>query len=251
MDTTLIKTDTIETVIVDAKKAIKMEVFKGWGKVPKNYLSKTQLGEKGLKPKNKNIPDAQVCAHYGTYDLFLIEEAIPKRKVKVIPEKPLEITVENIGLSLYTVNKAAKRRRDAAENCYNSGNHSTARKQKEEKESLYKLKDIVIKKAINDKIAIFEGVHTQTRVENIREYLDDDGYNYEEWEETKILYLNCVSIGNFRFHTIINNPINIQTEIKDLGDWISEAVPRSNIKIKDAVSTLKKYIAEGLPENCV
>lgn len=239
-----------EPLQAPSSQALSPEIkkYNGWEDVPANLKTKTQLGEMGLKPKNENMPVARVSAYYDTYNLFSVNDAVQKRKVSVVAPEPFPITVENIGLALYTINKAAKRRRDAAEGAYEFGHHGVAHTQKDKKERLYQLKDRVIKRAKADGIAKFEGVHTQTRNDVVRIYSDDedDDWEYDEKEVEKTIYLACYSIANFRFHTPINKQPKGTVEIKNLGDWTSNAVPRGDLKIKDAEATLEKYLKEGL-----
>jgi hypothetical protein len=153
-----------------------MENYRRWKDVPANIKTKTQLGELGLKPANETNPDAVIESRYGRkqrqYNLYDVNNAISKRKVTDHKPEPLPLNDKNIALALYTINKAAKRRRDGSVSSYESGAYGLAQLHKSEKEHLYALKDKVIKKAIADGTAKFDGIHQQTRIINEKVYED-------------------------------------------------------------------------------
>ncbi len=233
-------------------------VYRKWEDVQGNLKTKTQLGQLGLKLRKNQKPAAKIRAYklhkYVEYDLYDINEAIPKKKVTKKEPVSLPLTPENIALALYTINKAAKRRRDGAENAYESGIRRLIKMHEKEKFKLYELKDRVMQKAIAEGAATFVGVHIQTRQVEKRVYDEDIDYlgdndeeywcgscDYETREEKT--YLGCYIMSGFRFHTILRDiPEVSDTEITDLGDWVSEATPQGRIKIKDAVATLEKYL---------
>lgn len=217
---------------------MKLKRYSKWKEVPENLKTKTRLGELGLKPKNESIADATINTRYGEYNLYSEKSVIQKRKVTLSEPEPMDLTVENIALALYTINKSAKRRRDGSQSSYEMNSHVLARLHKKHKDELYTLKDRVINKAIIDGFAKFEGIHTQE--------FDEDSICEDELIGTKI-YLACYSIQNYRFHTILHGFKEDGTEeIIDLGGWISQATPRGKTKIKDAIATLEKYLEVGI-----
>lgn len=60
-----------------------MEQYKTWDSVPDTLATKTQLGKMGLKPAKGQKPAAIKAGwkRYGSYDLFEIALAVPKRKL--------------------------------------------------------------------------------------------------------------------------------------------------------------------------
>jgi len=234
----LLTTTGILPITQNFQQVMKLERYRKWKDVPENLKTKTQLGNLGLKPKNESIADATIYTRYGEYNLYSEKSAIPKRKVTPSEPEPMDLTVENIALALHTINKSAKRRRDESEKAYEMSSHGLAGLHKKHKDELYALKDRVIKKAIIDGFAKFEGIHTQE--------FDGDSICEDELIDTK-RYLACYSIQNYRFHIIRDYFKEDGTqEIKNLGGWISQATPRGKMKIKDAIATLEKYLEEGM-----
>jgi hypothetical protein len=232
------------------EKVIKMENYKRWEDVPANLKTKTKLGELRLKPANENNPDAVIeiayCGKRWQRNLYEVNKAISKRKVKVIDPEPLPLNDKNIAFALYTINPAAKGRRDGSVSSYESGAYGLAGLHKSEKEKLYELKDKVIKKAIADGSAKFEGIHKQTRIrkEEVYDDLSEDNFTSHRENVIKTTYLGCYSIENHRFHIILPKyEVNSETlEILDLDGWMSKATSRGKLKIKDAIATLEKYL---------
>lgn len=241
-------------------------MFKGWGKVPENYKTKTQLKAMGLKPKDESKPDEKVYASAGGrmnyFDLYDVDNTIEIKKKKPADISDMDLNSVNIGESLYVVNKSALKSRDTKAANYSLGNHGVVKNAKSRQYNLYDLKDKVINKAIQEGVAQVLGyhIHETTVWNNVRHYT----YSEEEREEMKennlpwevyneyetmiesttvrnhLLYLK---IENFFFH--------IPIEEKNLGDYkclgemdmvSSEITRKTKITFEQAKALLEKYI---------
>lgn len=66
-----------------------MEIYKnGWENVPEHLKTKTQLSKMGLKTKEDAV--ARIESYYNTYDLYDVNQAVPKRKMSDKQAKSLE-----------------------------------------------------------------------------------------------------------------------------------------------------------------
>jgi hypothetical protein len=79
----------------------------------------------------------------GTRYLWRLDQTI-ETKSRVLAAVHLEQTPDNILLAIWSVNRAAKRRRDAAESFYEKDLHGFAGAHKKAKDRYYRLKDIGI-----------------------------------------------------------------------------------------------------------
>lgn len=241
-----------------------------WQDVPAGYRTTTKWSEAGMKP----IPDAEPIAyvycrgrstHFGLYT----PEQVVARKRRRDP-RALDPTPENLGKALFEVNKAAKRRRDAAKRSYSERRFRRASNDKACKEELYALKDDVLDRAAREGLATFAGYHVKrySRDEAVR--LDDDEIDatygdgreddveddYAPWERggggrdcerrtiERVTYMACSEIGGFRFHRIVDElPEATKQRIHDLGTWESAAAPVGiHMPLMDAVATLEAYL---------
>ena len=135
---------------------------------------------------------------------------------------------------------------------------------------LYDLKNRVLEKATTDGRARLVGYHTKTDSIKSRVWkenddngdtidgLGDDGDdNFEDnnslrrtsgrWipvikKQQTVMAL--YELGGFRFHTILDAvPTNVETEVTDLGEWMSRATPcTKQMTINDATATLEAYL---------
>ena len=200
------------------------------------------------------------------YELY-VENAMTARKT-VRPGKTLPTTPDNIGAALFEINKAAKRRRDAATRAYGKRRHGAAGVQKNAKENLYDLKNRVLEKSIANGWAHLVGYHTKNDSRTSRVWKDsnpDEVFPGDEVDhdqdhangsrgqwieviEERQTAMALYELGGFRFHMILDAvPIATSIEITDLGDWLSGATPRTkHMTLKDAEATLDAYLC--LPE---
>lgn len=58
-----------------------MDKYRNWDDVPDNLATKTQLSKLGLKPAKGQQPAAIKTGGYDTYDLYDVNQAVPKRKI--------------------------------------------------------------------------------------------------------------------------------------------------------------------------
>ena len=93
------------------------------------------------------------------YDLFRLSDCVPKRKVRQTP--PTEV---DILLAVFTVNRAAKRYRDAAQTHYRGRRHGLAQHAKRVKGTLYELKEDGIRFAYGEGRLQFVGPHANLAV---------------------------------------------------------------------------------------
>jgi len=246
--------------------------FVGWAKVPDTYKTKTQWNKEGMRLKSNVEPAAYVYAKARNthYELYSCAEVEPKTKQR--PGEPLHHTPENIGAALYEINKAAKRRRDAAQRAYDKGAHGLAGNHRQEKKRLYDLKDRVIRKAFDEGLSQLVGYHSKKDRRNRLAWVydgngsDDCDHEVSGWddddfdelpdgqssprriqiEETTTTNMICYELAGFRFHVIVEQiPKDAVSEIEDLGEWISKATPRTkHMTLKVAEATLKRYLTQ-------
>ncbi len=98
----------------------------GWDQVPKGHKTKTQWGKEGMKLEEDAEPAAYVYIKGRNEHYELNREDAVEPKLKQRPVQALPPTPENIGAALYEVNKAAKRRRNAARNAYEDRRYAMA-----------------------------------------------------------------------------------------------------------------------------
>jgi hypothetical protein len=246
--------------------------YTNWSHVPEGLKTKTQWSQDGMRLRAEAEPAGYVWSrhrstHFALYDGASVE---PKRKPSPGEARPL--TSENIGAALFEINKAAKRRRDAASTAYQKRRHEAARVQKDAKRRLYDFKSRVLRKAKADGLAQLVGYHVKHGRVSRRVWqepvFDDDPveqgeeefYDLDDWENddsqpsvdggwTKVdvdqtTWMACYELGGFRFHKILDEPPEgAKREVKDLGEWLSTATPRTrHMTLKDAEATLNAYL---------
>lgn len=246
--------------------------FVGWNDVPESYKTKTQWGEAGMKLQEIVEPSAYVYINGRNehYELYVEDAMTPKKTIRA--GKALPMTPDNIGAALFEINKAAKRRRDAASTARRKRRHGAAGAQKAAKEDLYDLKDRVLEKAHADGWAQLVGYHVKTDSRNSRVWKDDgdNDHAFEGWAddgddnfddddnqrrpngrwilvvEKEQTAMALYEISGFPFHTILDAvPTNTELEIKDLGEWMSRATPCAKLMtIKNAEATLEEYLRQ-------
>jgi hypothetical protein len=242
--------------------------FVGWKAVPDGFQTKTRWAEEGMRLRKAATAAAYVFAPGGSgksqhYELYTIEQVEPKRRIR--PGKALPLTPGNLGAALFEINKAAKRRRDAAESAYRHRKHELAARRKGEKDSLYQLKDRVLQKLIARGMATFVGYHLKLDRREVREWIEDEdalawidddvldahdeqlsaGGQWGTMLEERQTFMACYELAGFRFHRIIDSAaVDGETEITDLGEWMSKATPRpTRMVLKDAEATLRAFLA--------
>jgi hypothetical protein len=111
---------------------------------PETLLSITTLRERGLRPRAGEAPTRIEQWSYrsrsGVRHLWRLDQTVDI-KPRVLEPVTLEQTPANILRAVWTVNRAAKRRRDAAETAYGSRLHGFAGSHKRAKDQYYTLKD--------------------------------------------------------------------------------------------------------------
>lgn len=247
--------------------------YVGWSDVPDGLKTKTQWSDEGMRLLRDVEPAA--FAYGGSqhsrnahYALFSRKQVEPKRRQR--PGNPLPPTAENLATALFEINKAAKRRRDAAASAYARRKHNLATRRKEEKEAFYDLKDRVLRELVHGGVATLVGVHSKVDIRNHREWIDendgapcqdavdDEGPRVVEtegrWEtvpERCTTCMVCYEVAGFRFHKPIDAPPDgADAEVKDLGEWMSKATPRPlKMTLKDAEATLRAYL-DARPSRC-
>jgi hypothetical protein len=111
---------------------------------PDVLLTTTALRERGLRPatgeKPAKVEQWKSHSRSGVRHLWRLDQTVEiKRRVSV--PVGLDKTPANILMAIWSVNRAAKRRRDAAESSYHSDLHGFAGAHKEAKARYYRLKD--------------------------------------------------------------------------------------------------------------
>lgn len=101
--------------------------------------------ELGKKPKDGQSP-RQTKRRYGggVIKLFDYRQVRDIRTQARVTPAEIEVSPSNVACAGWTVNRAAKRYRDAASSCYQSKFHGFARHNSETKSELYFLKDIAV-----------------------------------------------------------------------------------------------------------
>lgn len=208
--------------------------FKNWTEAKDkaedlNLYTKAYLKEgynrKPLKEAKSEWHRVYTGGKWRDFEFYKMEDTIEiKNRVKkeVIQ---LEITNENIFKALYVVNKSAKKSRDSKVKNYSLRNYGIVSRCKDRQNDLYNLKDLVMQKAIAEKIIEFQGYHLQV-INGITNYL--------------CLYKG----GNFTFH--------IPMSEKPTGNFLGEinSVIASEIKVNtkitftQAIDILGRYIAK-------
>jgi len=239
--------------------------YVGWGQVPAGLKTRTQWSKAGMRLQRDVEPIAYVfgCTAHAApthHPLYSQSQIEPKRQPR--PGSAAPLTAENIGAALFEINKAAKRRRDAAQSAYQQRQHGLAGHHKRRKEAYYDLKNRVLEHAVTEGLATFCGFHAKTDVRS--EYVTDDGCDdfdedKDEWpdddEDFKprphsrrvsvrtATHMACYEFGGFRFHRILDQvPADGGVEIKDRGDWTGQATPRAtDLTPKDAEATQRAY----------
>jgi hypothetical protein len=107
-------------------------------------FSTFHLRERGLRPRTGETPAAveewKYMSRRGTRHLWRLDQAVPikppAREAQSIPVSP-----ETVLLAVWSVNRAAKRRRDAAASSYEQHQHGFAGHHRCKKQEYYDLKD--------------------------------------------------------------------------------------------------------------
>ncbi len=128
------------------------------------------------------------------------------------------LTFQNVLAAVFAVNRSAKRYRDAAQSCYQSGVHGFAKMHKERKEELYRLKDNAIVHAYRAGFVVAVGLHGSLTVYR------GEGY--------------C-------FHSPLR-PENVNLETTSEEAVFVEAKPRqaTEMRLRDAVATLEQLACD-------
>jgi hypothetical protein len=167
-----------------------------------------------------------------------------------------------LGGAIHSVNKAAKRARDAARRNYERGQYALATAYRERKEDLYELKSKAIEKSIHFGFAEFVCFHSlkAKRMERVKmyddencesnDYYDDDddswepSYYWDEQEVEETIYLACWRIGKSVFHELVDS--EPQGEIIPLPDgWESQAKKSTGLSTKNAVGRLNAFLNQN------
>lgn len=107
-------------------------------------LTTKELRERGMKPRKGEAPakvEEWFCYTRRALRYFWRSDQAEPIKRRDIKPAALPATPENVLLAVWSVNRAAKRRRDAASACYSADAHGLARHHRVSKERYYGLKD--------------------------------------------------------------------------------------------------------------
>jgi hypothetical protein len=107
-------------------------------------FSTASLKERGLRPRTGETPAKVEIWKYrgreGSRQLWRIDQAVEIKSRALVPTA-LDKTPENVLLAVWSVNRASKRRRDAAESAYGNDLHGFAKAHKGSKEHYYDITD--------------------------------------------------------------------------------------------------------------
>jgi hypothetical protein len=108
-------------------------------------LNIAQWRELGMVPRKGEEPRKVEKRFGGGVIKFYDESQVrPIAKRRKPDPRPVEVTPENVALACWTVNRTAKRYRDAASTYYRQRQHGFAGTSRQKKMALYRLKDIAI-----------------------------------------------------------------------------------------------------------
>lgn len=176
----------------------------------------SKLHKPGYKVREDAEPIKEKRAYHGYYfDLYRESDFIPIQKRKEIEPQPIDILA-----AIFTVNRASKRYRDAAESHYGNKQHGLARHSKELKNYLYCLKDKGIKYAYTNGLISCDGKQGG-------------------------LYIYTGS--GYIFHSPIY-PRGIEVEAITAEDdiWVDAKPKTEKYRLKDAIYTLEQLDITGL-----
>lgn len=244
--------------------------FIRWSKVPEHLKTKTQLKELGLKPLDESNFQATIkvrqngaTREFNLYDISLTR--LIKRRITNIDD--IEIKPETIAEALYVINKSAKKSRDTKEVNYDWGNHDIVSRAKIRQNSLYALKEEVLKKCIVNGFAEVMGYHTQKFESSQFEWVDTDEIVGCDWEyddetesvvevvyyrreqqevrEKKTSRLLLIKIADFSFHLPASKKQVKNFEYLGEIDKIpAEQTIKTKIKFEQAMKLLNKYLED-------
>jgi hypothetical protein len=144
---------------------------------PKQALSETQWSKRGYRTRRRVQPHAYRSVRISgagrvVYEVYRDDQVEPKRRYSVVP--PVEI---DLLAAVWVINRRAKRCRDQARKCFESGRHEAATKLREEKEHLYELKGQALYHLVVERRLQFSGYH-RFPDDNWAELLQGDGYSF-------------------------------------------------------------------------
>lgn len=123
-------------------------------------LNKKDWKSKGFVPKAGERPrEIRPLGRYCEEHLYGEDQVRPVRAVAKRAAAPPPITTDNVLRACWTVNRAAKRYRDAAASCYGYGCHSFAGSNKSKKENCYDAKDKALRWLISNGHVRSLGLH--------------------------------------------------------------------------------------------
>lgn len=176
--------------------------------------NKAEWHSAGFVPKRGELPHQTVSLGRGRYaTLYRDDQVRPLAKRTTRPTVALDNTPENVLAACWTVNRTAKRYRDAASACFQSGAYSFATANKHRKLDLYTLKDRAIA------------------------WLHDEGHLQPEGKHGGL----CLYVGSgYSFHSTLA-PKGVELDGADTV-WRAEAKPRAKaeMRLKDAEALLRK-----------
>ncbi|EOR27389.1 hypothetical protein A500_04581 [Clostridium sartagoforme AAU1] len=190
-----------------------------------NLYTKAYLKEKYNRKPTKDAKE-EICKVYTggrwrEFSFYRMEDTIEikTRNTKELIE--LDINDENIFKSLYVINKSAKKSRDTKNKNYYLKNYKMVNMCKNRQINLYDLKDLVIKKAIEENRLKLEGFHVQKIGDNFN-------------------YLNLYKGNQYMFHVPENESKG--KYLGELGIITSEIRVNTKIKFEQAIDLLERYI---------
>jgi hypothetical protein len=187
-------------------------------------VSSSEWGRRGFRVLAGQEPHCQLSGRFGegrskmiTWPVYRKDQVIPKRKTTARPPQAVDVLA-----ALWTVNRAAKRRRDAAQACYQGRAHGFARAHKRTKAEYYRLKSQALHHLLAEGRLRIAGYHVFAGG-NWAEVVQGEGYTFHRPcppQEGKAVQLDGI-------------------EAKPRG--------REEPRLKDALHTIKEYL-DGKPE---
>jgi len=163
----------------------------------------------GFKPAEGQKPwrvvEFDIGSRSATAYFWRREQLVERKQRKIVAEK-IAATPENIAAAVFAVNRAAKRRRDAASNAYETQSHGFARLHSAEKKKLYQMKDRgiawlaseghLLAEKIHGSLVVWAGLdyrfHSQLKPRGIELARDADGVFRAEAKPAKASHMRII-----------------------------------------------------------
>lgn len=244
-------------------------IYTRFADIPEELRTKTAWRHERRKVR----PGATAKGYYESYwykmtcELFSRDDTVPISRRRITEGYAVSFFEDFLVSAIQTINDAAKRRRDSATEAYLRRQHGRARNCSDAKSEYYVLKDRVLARLLTQGRARVVGHHSKTDwFESPKPYLgrsqfDGLGFKpceeFDDWDDAlddgttnvfgeKTTILEVVEFAGRQFHRPVDYPSSDTTVDAHLGDRLSPARPLANVRLRDAVATLRAYLEQPL-----